>query len=42
MVNYIVRGRYIIVERLFKKGALKLGNKEAFIYEKNKNTGGIW
>ena len=42
LVNYIVRGRYIIVERLFKKGALKLGNKEAFIYEKNKNTGGIW
>ena len=32
LVNYVVRGRYIIVERRFKKGALKLGNKEAFIY----------
>lgn len=43
LVNYIVRGRYIIVERLFKKGALKLGNKEAFIYLKNKkNKGWSW
>ena len=32
LVNYMVRGRYIIVERRFKKGALKLGKKEAFIY----------
>ncbi len=32
LVNYVVRGRYIIIERRFKKGALKLGNKEAFIY----------
>ena len=41
LVNYIVRGRYVIVERLFKKGALKLGNKEAFIYQKSKNSGGF-
>ena len=41
LVNYIVRGRYIVVERLFKKGALKLGNKEAFIYKKSKNNGGF-
>ena len=32
LVNYVVRGRYIIVERRFKRGALKLGKKEAFIY----------
>jgi type IV secretion system protein VirB9 len=41
LVNYIVRGRYIVVERLFDKGALKLGNKEAFIYKKSKNNGGF-
>ena len=41
LVNYIVRGRYIIIERLFKKGALKLGDKESFIYKKNKNNGGF-
>jgi type IV secretion system protein VirB9 len=40
LVNYIVKGRYIVVERLFKKGALKLGNKQAFIYLKNKNNVG--
>ena len=41
LVNYIVKGRYIIVERLFNKGALKLGKKEAFIYKKNK-TKAAW
>ena len=40
LVNYIVKGRYIVVERLFKKGALKLGSKEAFIYLKDKNNVG--
>jgi type IV secretion system protein VirB9 len=41
LINYIVRGRYIIVERLFTKGALKLENKEAFIYKKQHNSGGF-
>lgn len=40
LVNYIVKGRYIVVERLFKKGALKLGEKQAFIYLKDKNNVG--
>jgi type IV secretory pathway VirB9-like protein len=42
LINYVVRGRYMIVERLFKKGALKLGKKESFIYKKTKNSGFNW
>lgn len=42
LVNYVVRGKYIIVERLFNKGVLKLGKKEAFIYIKTGNSNYKW
>ncbi|MCL4497312.1 MAG: TrbG/VirB9 family P-type conjugative transfer protein [Deltaproteobacteria bacterium] len=42
LVNYVVRGRYIIVERRFKKGALKLGKKEAFIYLGRSTINNSW
>ena len=34
MVNYRVKGKYLIVDRTFEKGVLSVGNKKVYIKNK--------